>query len=167
MDPDTTARTARREHGRRKAALVTAAAAVLTAAAAGATGFGLPSSAAGGEAEPVQAVLTGGYGGTWAADLDAGASRGIPAVYALPVSACGPACTAGTPAFLTAESARQCGPCTFGLPAIAADFAELVRGGGATGRLARRLPLLTGRGACAHPDGAARLADSALRPTKE
>ncbi|VVJ21343.1 NADH-quinone oxidoreductase chain F 2 (EC / Hypothetical FeS oxidoreductase [Amycolatopsis camponoti] len=117
---------------------------------------------AGGEAEPVQAVLAGGYGGNWTSDLTAGVS-GIPAVYALPARACGLEYTAKVLAFLAAESARQCGPCMFGLPAIAADFAELVRGGPSTARLARRLPLLTGRGACAHPDGAARLATSALR----
>ena len=85
-------------------------------------------------------------------------------MYALPARACGLEYTAKVLAFLAAESARQCGPCMFGLPAIAADFAELLRGGGpATARLARRLPLLSGRGACAHPDGAARLATSALR----
>jgi NADH:ubiquinone oxidoreductase subunit F (NADH-binding) len=117
--------------------------------------------AAGGEAEPVQAVLAGGSGGTWTSDLGGGLS-GIPAVHALPVRACGLEYTAKVLAFLAAESARQCGPCTFGLPSIAADFAELVRGGPAADRLARRLPLLTGRGACAHPDGAARLAASAL-----
>ncbi|MCR6488046.1 SLBB domain-containing protein [Amycolatopsis sp. OK19-0408] len=115
--------------------------------------------AAGGE--PVEAVLVGGYGGTWTAD-PRGAVSGVSAVYALPPRACGLAYTAEVLAFLAAESARQCGPCMFGLPAIAADFAELVRGGAAD-RLARRIPLLTGRGACAHPDGAARLAASALR----
>ncbi|WP_410596390.1 NADH-ubiquinone oxidoreductase-F iron-sulfur binding region domain-containing protein [Amycolatopsis sp. lyj-23] len=118
--------------------------------------------AAGGEAEPVQAVLAGGYGGTWTADFDGGVT-GIAAVYALPARACGLEYTARVLAFLAAESARQCGPCTFGLPAIAADFAELLRGGPASARLARRLPLLTGRGACAHPDGAARLAASAVQ----
>ncbi|MEU7785733.1 NADH-ubiquinone oxidoreductase-F iron-sulfur binding region domain-containing protein [Amycolatopsis sp. NPDC049159] len=118
--------------------------------------------AAGGETEPLQAVLVGGYGGTWTTDLRLGLS-GIPAVYALPASACGLEYTAKVLAFLAAESARQCGPCMFGLPSIAADFAELVRGGPAVHRLAHRLPLLTGRGACAHPDGAARLAASALR----
>jgi NADH:ubiquinone oxidoreductase subunit F (NADH-binding) len=118
--------------------------------------------AAGGETEPVQAVLAGGYGGTWTAELGGGVP-GIPAVHALPVRACGLEYTAKVLAFLAAESARQCGPCTFGLPSIAADFAELIRGGSATARLARRLPLLAGRGACAHPDGAARLAASALR----
>ena len=118
--------------------------------------------AAGGETEPVQAVLSGGYGGTWTSDFAVGVS-GIPAVYALPARACGLEYTAKVLAFLAAESARQCGPCMFGLPAIAADFAELLRGGPSTARLARRLPLLTGRGACAHPDGAARLATSALQ----
>ncbi|MEV4149938.1 NADH-ubiquinone oxidoreductase-F iron-sulfur binding region domain-containing protein [Amycolatopsis sp. NPDC049691] len=117
--------------------------------------------AAGGECEPVRAVLSGGYGGTWTADFRSGLS-GISAVYALPARTCGLEYTAKVLAFLAAESARQCGPCMFGLPAIAADFAELLRGGPATDRLARRLPLLTGRGACAHPDGAARLAASAL-----
>ncbi|MEV5718281.1 NADH-ubiquinone oxidoreductase-F iron-sulfur binding region domain-containing protein [Amycolatopsis mediterranei] len=118
--------------------------------------------AAAGEAEPVQAVLAGGYGGTWTAELGGGVP-GISAVHALPVRACGLEYTAKVLAFLAAESARQCGPCTFGLPSIAADFAELVRGGPSAPRLARRLPLLTGRGACAHPDGAARLAASALQ----
>ncbi len=118
--------------------------------------------AAGGEAEPVQAVLAGGYGGTWTAELGGGVP-GIAAVHALPVRACGLEYTAKVLAFLAAESARQCGPCTFGLPSIAADFAELIHGGPSAPRLARRLPLLTGRGACAHPDGAARLAASALR----
>jgi NADH:ubiquinone oxidoreductase subunit F (NADH-binding) len=117
---------------------------------------------AGGDTEPVQAVLAGGYGGTWTSDFGLGVS-GISAVYALPARACGLEYTAKVLAFLAAESARQCGPCMFGLPAIAADFAELLRGGPATARLARRLPLLTGRGACAHPDGAARLATSALQ----
>jgi NADH:ubiquinone oxidoreductase subunit F (NADH-binding) len=117
---------------------------------------------AGGDTEPVQAVLAGGYGGTWTSDFGLGVS-GISAVYALPARACGLEYTAKVLAFLAAESARQCGPCMFGLPAIAADFAELLRGGPATARLARRLPLLTGRGACAHPDGAARLAASALQ----
>ncbi len=111
--------------------------------------------AAGGEAEPVRAVLAGGCGGTWTAELGGGLPV-MPAVYALPAGACGLEYTAKVLAFLAAEPARQCGPCLSGLPAIAADFADLVRGGPATARL-------TDRGACAHLDAAARLAASALR----
>ncbi|HKN56533.1 MAG TPA: NADH-ubiquinone oxidoreductase-F iron-sulfur binding region domain-containing protein [Amycolatopsis sp.] len=121
----------------------------------------------GGESEPVQAVLAGGYGGRWlpwpAASGTQLETLGISAIFALPAASCGLEYTARVLAFLAAESARQCGPCMFGLPAIAHDFAELVRGGDSTGRLARRLPVITGRGACGHPDGAVRLADSALR----
>jgi len=118
---------------------------------------------AGGETEPLQAVLVGGYGGTWLPRDSGETVSGISSVYALPARACGLAYTAKILAYLAAESARQCGPCMFGLSAIAVDFAELVRGGDATGRLARRLPVIAGRGACAHPDGAVRLATSALR----
>ncbi|WP_406636991.1 NADH-ubiquinone oxidoreductase-F iron-sulfur binding region domain-containing protein [Amycolatopsis sp. WGS_07] len=115
-----------------------------------------------------QAVLIGGYGGTWmprslADPLPLGREPGLSSLYLLPDLSCGIELTATILSGLAAESARQCGPCMFGLPAIAADFADLLAGRDSTGRLARRLPLLTGRGACAHPDGAARLAVSALR----
>jgi hypothetical protein len=51
----------------------------------------------------------------------------------------------------------------FGLPAIAADMTDLVAGDrGALDRLRRRLPVIDGRGACSHPDGAVALATSAL-----
>jgi NADH:ubiquinone oxidoreductase subunit F (NADH-binding) len=126
---------------------------------------------AGGPARPVQAVLMGGYGGTWlpwtaatAAGPAVGAVPGIASMHVLPASACGLAFTAKVLTHLADESARQCGPCMFGLPAIAADLTGLVAGDRhALGRLERRLPLVTGRGACAHPDGAVRLAASALR----
>ena len=43
--------------------------------------------------------------------------------------------------------ARQCGPCMFGLPAIAADMTALGAGDrGALDRLRRRLPVINGRG---------------------
>ncbi|MYW96522.1 NADH-ubiquinone oxidoreductase-F iron-sulfur binding region domain-containing protein [Amycolatopsis sp. M39] len=115
-----------------------------------------------------QAVLIGGYGGTWmprslADPLPLGREPGLSSLYLLPEPNCGLGLTANILSGLAAESARQCGPCMFGLPAVAADFAELLTGRDSTGRLARRLPLLSGRGACAHPDGAVRLAASALR----
>ncbi|NKQ55981.1 proton-conducting membrane transporter [Amycolatopsis sp. K13G38] len=128
---------------------------------------------------PVNAVLVGGYGGSWlpmpaAAELPldhaslrtAGASLGAGSLWALPSASCGLAETARLLRYLAGESAAQCGPCMFGLPAIAADFAQLALGTrdapAAVQRVRRRLPVITGRGACGHPDGAVRLAASAL-----
>ena len=53
----------------------------------------------------------------------------------------------------------------FGLPALAADWAELARNPTSKGRQHLKLQLsqLERRGACAHPDGVARFAQSALR----
>ncbi len=139
--------------------------------------LGTPLAAALGEpsAVPVQAALVGGFGGNWVA-LPAGGevplapdamravglSLGVGTLLALPVHACGLATTARIVRYLAGESARQCGPCMFGLPAIADDLAALVAGMPALGRLRDRLGVVTGRGACAHPDGAVRLAASAL-----
>ena len=67
-------------------------------------------------------------------------------------------------AWLAAESARQCGPCRFGLPALAADVAAAGDGEpeAAGGVTARHAAAVTGRGACAHPDGTARFITSGL-----
>ena len=54
------------------------------------------------------------------------------------------------------ESAGQCGPCMFGVPAAAEDFALLAAARldqGGWHRLRERLGLLPGRGACRFPDG--------------
>lgn len=127
-----------------------------------------------------RAVLSGGYGGSWLglpggarvpmthrALAAAGSSFGVGALWVLPARATGLTETAQILAYLAKESANQCGPCMFGLPAIAADFAELAarHSGRAVvlDRLRRRLGVIPGRGACSHPDGAARLAASALR----
>lgn len=123
-------------------------------------------------------ILIGGYSGSWhearsiagvpltGAELGRlGASPGAGVLVALPPDACGLAETARVLAYLAGQSAGQCGPCVFGLPAIAADFAQLAAGrpdGGLFGRLERRLGIIPGRGACRHPDGAIRLAASAL-----
>jgi NADH:ubiquinone oxidoreductase subunit F (NADH-binding) len=134
--------------------------------------------ALGGVVPDAQAVLVGGYSGTWipaerVAGLDysptglapVGAGPGAGVVAVLPRASCGLAQTAHILAFLAANSARQCGPCRLGLPAVAEDFGRLAFGGldrEDRGRLERRVKLLEGRGACKHPDGAARLAASAL-----
>ena len=67
--------------------------------------------------------------------------------------------------YLAAESAGQCGPCLNGLPRIAAAFSHLA--GPRPDRrcladLERWSGLVTGRGACHHPDGTVRLVRSAL-----
>lgn len=133
---------------------------------------------AGGPTEPLRAVLLGGFAGTWLPvehmstpltrhDLAAlGAAPGAGVLVALPRSACGLGETARMLAYLAAHSARQCGPCHFGLPAVAEDFGALAAGRAdpeLLSRLRRRAALLPDRGACRHPDGAARLAASALR----
>ncbi len=133
---------------------------------------------AGGPAEPLQAVLTGGYGGTWltmrqvhtpttpAAFAATGAVLGPGIVLALATRACGLAESARILRWLADETAGQCGPCAFGLPAVADDFASVAAGRSDAAlyrRLRGRLSVLPGRGACRHPDGAARFAASALR----
>lgn len=133
----------------------------------------------GGISEPVQAFLLGGFFGSWVPAAEAAALRmsapqlkaagtaiGAGVVVALPAEACGIAETARILRHLADESAGQCGPCMFGLPAVADDMAALAGGRRERGllqRLRQRLGLLPGRGACRHPDGAARLAASALQ----
>lgn len=136
--------------------------------------------AAGGTTAPLQAVLVGGYFGTWLParglgnvrltreDLSPlGASPGARTVIALPAGADGLAETARIVHYLAGESAGQCGPCVFGLPAVAACLDEIVAGGAARAEALGRLPRLhaqiAGRGACHLPDGVVRLVESALR----
>ncbi|MER5434095.1 NADH-ubiquinone oxidoreductase-F iron-sulfur binding region domain-containing protein [Streptomyces sp. NPDC002588] len=132
---------------------------------------------AGGVTQPLRAVLLGGFAGTWLSaghlhtpltrhDLaPLGAAPGAGVLVALPEASCGLTETARILGFLAAHSARQCGPCHLGLPAVAEDFTALATGRADTAllsRLRRRVGLLPDRGACRHPDGAARLAASAL-----
>jgi hypothetical protein len=63
------------------------------------------------------------------------------------------------------ESAGQCGPCVFGLGALASTLEQLLTGTAqrsAGDRLAHLSAIVRRRGACSHPDGAARLVSSAL-----
>jgi NADH:ubiquinone oxidoreductase subunit F (NADH-binding) len=164
--------------------------------------------AAGGLRAPARAVLIGGYGGTWVdgarleelalSDRDLapfGATLGAGVVAMLSADACPVAELAHLTRWLAGESARQCGPCLFGLDALAAVFEGLALGGAPARRGVRRVrgagggsgihgrgggagrsvplaaaperlralsALVRGRGACGHPDGAARLVESAL-----
>ncbi len=124
-----------------------------------------------------QAVLLGGYGGEWVpwrdlgglpidpqALLASGRSLGAGVLLTLAQGECGLRATAPIAAWLAGESAGQCGPCRFGLPAIAGLTTRLA------GRPRRRdldrlhelLGLVDGRGACRLPDGAVRMLRSAL-----
>jgi NADH:ubiquinone oxidoreductase subunit F (NADH-binding) len=78
--------------------------------------------------------------------------------------------TASVVRYLALESAGQCGPCLNGLPRIAAALAEIAGGSGtsrtrsqAVADVERWSGLVTGRGACHHPDGTTRFVRSALR----
>ena len=138
---------------------------------------------AGGPAEHIQALLVGGYFGTWlpagvawplpmthAALKSAGGALGAGVVIALPASSCLLAETARVVRYLADEGAGQCGPCVFGLPALADAMADLAYHGGrgqALGQLATLLPLVERRGACRHPDGVTQLIRTALRAAGE
>jgi NADH:ubiquinone oxidoreductase subunit F (NADH-binding) len=126
----------------------------------------------GGLREPASAFLVGGYFGRWVDAREAHALRltpetlGAGAIVAFPARGCAVAECARVLRYLASQSAGQCGPCTFGLPAIAGAAEELARGG-RTGerRLAELLRWsgqVRGRGACRHPDGAARFAESSV-----
>ena len=131
---------------------------------------------AGGPAAPLEALLIGGYFGTWvnpaaaapvpfsAAGLHAlGGGPGAGLIAALPTGACGLAETARVTRYLASESAGQCGPCIFGLASIAGELDALAAGHRFDmGRLRRWLGQVDGRGACHHPDGAVHMVRSAL-----
>jgi NADH:ubiquinone oxidoreductase subunit F (NADH-binding) len=132
---------------------------------------------AGGQAAPLGALLIGGYFGTWAGPEAAwplpfsadglsqvGAGPGAGLIAALPADSCGLAETARVARYLAGESAGQCGPCVFGLDAIAGALEDLAAGRSFRPDLLRRwMGQVDGRGACHHPDGAVRMVRSGLR----
>jgi NADH:ubiquinone oxidoreductase subunit F (NADH-binding) len=134
--------------------------------------------AAGGSSEPLQALLVGGYFGTWVEasraltlrlareDLrSVGCSLGSGVLIALGDSACGLHESARVIAYLASQSSGQCGPCVYGLRAIADAFGALVDGVAPRRQrehLERWTSEVRGRGACHHPDGAVRFVQSAL-----
>jgi NADH:ubiquinone oxidoreductase subunit F (NADH-binding) len=125
-----------------------------------------------------RAVLLGGYFGSWAdrdtawaMPLDPGALRradralGCGVVAYLGADRCGVEATARIMAYMAGQSAAQCGPCVFGLRAIADTTTRIASGRTSTEdleRIARWGRQLVGRGACHHPDGAVGLIASAL-----
>jgi NADH:ubiquinone oxidoreductase subunit F (NADH-binding) len=144
--------------------------------------FGTPMTdllaAAGGPSEPLQALLVGGYFGTWVQSARAmglrlsredlrsvGCALGSGVLIALGESACGVHESARVIDYLAGESAGQCGPCVHGLAAIADSVGALADGVAhprELDRLLRWTSEVRGRGACHHPNGAARFVESAL-----
>jgi NADH:ubiquinone oxidoreductase subunit F (NADH-binding) len=142
------------------------------------TTVGELAASAGLTADAVGAALVGGYFGTWTSAEEAwglrldpetmkatGRTFGCGMVSLLPSDTCGVVATADVIGFLARSSAGQCGPCKFGLAAIAAtaqDLAACRAGMAELEELESLLGLVEGRGACHHPDGAAALVASAL-----
>ncbi len=130
--------------------------------------------------ESLYALLPGGYFSGWLREQDVrrgatlqpdslrqyGAALGTAAITVVPNSVCGLRQAAALLRFFAEESARQCGPCTFGTSAMA-DILERVVYGRADSDDLNRLrryaeEMLPRRGACGHLDGAALAARSAL-----
>ncbi|WP_457949240.1 NADH-ubiquinone oxidoreductase-F iron-sulfur binding region domain-containing protein [Pseudarthrobacter sp. alpha12b] len=123
----------------------------------------------------LSAVLVGGYHGRWVRPAAHALSPvgppgrtarpGAGVIHALDLQACGIQATARMVSYLADQSARQCGPCMFGLPAMASVL-NRIAGGETNPRLAAELDrlgrLVSGRGACRHPEGTTGLVSSAL-----
>jgi NADH:ubiquinone oxidoreductase subunit F (NADH-binding) len=136
--------------------------------------------AAGGTTRHVRGALLGGYAGSWVPGdrLDSlllssehlgplGAALGAGIVLLLSDAACPVAETARAARWLASQSAGQCGPCVFGLDALAGSVEDVLRGGAPAAPIGRLTGLIARRGACGHPDGAVNLVVSALRAFAE
>ncbi|HLH47242.1 MAG TPA: NADH-ubiquinone oxidoreductase-F iron-sulfur binding region domain-containing protein [Acidimicrobiales bacterium] len=135
-------------------------------------------------------VLLGGYGGGWVGVDEAlgmplteeaarglGSSLGAGVVALLPSTTCPLHEVARVARYLEAEGAGQCGPCVNGLAELSGALSSLAgsghqrpapsprraRGGDPVARVLELCRLVEGRGACRHPDGAARFVRTALR----
>lgn len=142
------------------------------------TTIGEIAAASGARAAGIQAVMLGGYFGTWAPvgdvwglPLDPGVMKGRGLTFGcgivglLPADVCGVAATAWIIEFLAKESAGQCGPCLHGLRAIGDATARVANGRAGIEDIEdieRWTSQIGGRGACHHPDGAVQLMTSAL-----
>jgi NADH:ubiquinone oxidoreductase subunit F (NADH-binding) len=136
--------------------------------------------AAGGETEPVGAVVTGGWHGRWleptpvvlGAPLtrvgvdDVGGRWGAGIVVLVPQAVCPLQVVAAVAGTLASGSAGQCGPCASGLPFLARQLAvaahDPVALGPALVEADDAMAAVRGRGLCAHPTAAVDALRSAL-----
>ena len=134
---------------------------------------------AGGPSTELQAVLLGGYHGTWLTPAEVssaklsrvdlaplGASPGAGVMVAIGAGTCGVVEMSRVMSYLAEQSAGQCGPCLNGLPRIADQLKSVAAGRadwGAVNELLRLAGLVVGRGACHHPDGSMRFLRSGLQ----
>jgi NADH:ubiquinone oxidoreductase subunit F (NADH-binding) len=128
---------------------------------------------AGGVLSPPIGLLVGGYFGAWL-DSDRGVratlapedvSLGCGVIGMLGDDSCGIAESARIVTYLARESAGQCGPCVYGLGAVAVAMSRLALGDADRGdisRIHRWCDQIDGRGACHHPDGAVHNVRTAL-----
>lgn len=118
-------------------------------------------------------ALVGGFHGSWATWPTLASLRvsvtgmralGLPlgaGIVHLPgPGACPLEVTCRVVDYLADQSARRCGPCLNGLPALAAAVHGLRAGAGGRARVEVLAGLVERRGACAHPDGTVRLVRS-------
>ena len=118
-------------------------------------------------------VLVGGFHGRWASagaldcltisqeDMErCGLTLGAGVVFVPP--GCPVDATSRIVSFLAGQTAGRCGPCMNGLPALASLVSDLADGCADRNEVARISRVVTGRGACAHPDGTAAMVESAL-----
>jgi NADH:ubiquinone oxidoreductase subunit F (NADH-binding) len=132
------------------------------------------------EMASLQGVLFGGYGGGWVAPDEAvstplteealrslGSTMGAGVVVWLPRGPCPLAEGARIVRYLQGEGAGQCGPCVNGLAELATAVEQLAVQPralpGGLSRIEELCSLIEGRGACHHPDGAARYVRTMLR----
>ncbi len=119
--------------------------------------------------------LIGGFHGAWLpwaslatghVSIDAmrsiGGGLGAGAVLTPGIGDCPVRLTARITKYLAQQSARKCGPCLNGLPALAGALVAVSDGTGAPEEVRRLSALVAGRGACSHPDGTVRLVASML-----
>lgn len=135
--------------------------------------------AGGGATAAPRAILIGGYFGSWVEPEQAwnlpldpesmrrhGLGLGCGVIGLLPANHC-PVCeTAAIMRYLAGESSAQCGPCFFGLRALADACTKIAERGASPDdlkRLNRWAADVRGRGACRHPDGAVMFLSSSMQ----